>query len=657
MAKIGDLETRLRLEGRQFARGLKRADESVGRFVSSLGGLSGALGKLGPALAAVGVSAGFGVLAQRISAAAKESASWGATLVEASGLIGITTTQLDLMRRAFEANGVSVAEADQSLLRFNRRLEFARKQAVKGAGEYAESFADLGLDARQFASTEEAFRSVFQRLSGISDTARRGAIAFRLFGDSASSLDATFRAGISAFDQEIARQREIGVLASGNAATLKELDQTFTDLKNTLGVSTRNAIAESADEIEILVDLFTKLGTAAIRAGAQLSQILTGPAGGPPPAVAQLKELTESARDLGRQDLVDRIERIRIDAGRFGYDKLADDIKAVETQINLLSLSTKDLDTGFGKAAQTLSDTARAVLAGVSFDATEFAKSLSDARTENEALAALLADPEALEAYVAQKAALGDLQLQTASYSAELERLIKVRQRLDRPEAVPVPSVTIVPPEFDYRKAKADGALLAEAYGAALVEGYREVGDKALTTTFDEMGERLATSLVRAGESFVPLEDVAVSTARTTQYAWEQVSLTFSGILSRVDSWKDALIEIAGLASQVLAHFAGGGTLRSFFGFEDIPGRRRGGPTQAGKPYIVGEEGPELFVPRSSGTVIPANAQSQVAAAGINVQNLTIQGVTDPQVVYAGVRNLLREDWRRDINAVLSRQA
>jgi hypothetical protein len=36
-----------------------------------------------------------------------------------------------------------------------------------------------------------------------------------------------------------------------------------------------------------------------------------------------------------------------------------------------------------------------------------------------------------------------------------------------------------------------------------------------------------------------------------------------------------------------------------------IPGLASGGPAQAGQPYVVGEEGPELFVPRGSGTVIP----------------------------------------------------
>ena len=36
-----------------------------------------------------------------------------------------------------------------------------------------------------------------------------------------------------------------------------------------------------------------------------------------------------------------------------------------------------------------------------------------------------------------------------------------------------------------------------------------------------------------------------------------------------------------------------------------IPGRANGGPVNAGQPYMVGERGPELFVPRNSGGIIP----------------------------------------------------
>lgn len=47
-----------------------------------------------------------------------------------------------------------------------------------------------------------------------------------------------------------------------------------------------------------------------------------------------------------------------------------------------------------------------------------------------------------------------------------------------------------------------------------------------------------------------------------------------------------------------------------------IPGRAAGGPVNAGQGYIVGEKGPEYFVPRSSGTIVPNGG----GAGGTNVQ-------------------------------------
>lgn len=39
-----------------------------------------------------------------------------------------------------------------------------------------------------------------------------------------------------------------------------------------------------------------------------------------------------------------------------------------------------------------------------------------------------------------------------------------------------------------------------------------------------------------------------------------------------------------------------------------LPGRASGGPVTGGAPYMVGERGPELFVPRTSGTIVPNGA-------------------------------------------------
>lgn len=46
----------------------------------------------------------------------------------------------------------------------------------------------------------------------------------------------------------------------------------------------------------------------------------------------------------------------------------------------------------------------------------------------------------------------------------------------------------------------------------------------------------------------------------------------------------------------------------------NIPGRALGGPVGAGNTYIVGEKGPEIFVPSVSGTIIPNNQIGNVRA-------------------------------------------
>ena len=52
--------------------------------------------------------------------------------------------------------------------------------------------------------------------------------------------------------------------------------------------------------------------------------------------------------------------------------------------------------------------------------------------------------------------------------------------------------------------------------------------------------------------------------------------------------------------------------------------KAKGGPVKAGNPYIVGEEGPELFVPGATGTIIPNNnLQGSGRGAGGTVINIS----------------------------------
>jgi hypothetical protein len=69
-----------------------------------------------------------------------------------------------------------------------------------------------------------------------------------------------------------------------------------------------------------------------------------------------------------------------------------------------------------------------------------------------------------------------------------------------------------------------------------------------------------------------------------------------------------------------------------------------GGPMEAGHPYLVGEKGPELMVPSTSGTIIPNHA---LGGASVNLTYNIAPGVSASQVLQA--LNATREQTKADI--------
>ena len=74
-----------------------------------------------------------------------------------------------------------------------------------------------------------------------------------------------------------------------------------------------------------------------------------------------------------------------------------------------------------------------------------------------------------------------------------------------------------------------------------------------------------------------------------------------------------------------------GGFFKSIF-TTGIPGRAIGGSVQSGSPYMVGERGPELFVPSRSGSIVPNNKMG----SGM-VVNVDARGASDPAAVHQQV--------------------
>ena len=74
-----------------------------------------------------------------------------------------------------------------------------------------------------------------------------------------------------------------------------------------------------------------------------------------------------------------------------------------------------------------------------------------------------------------------------------------------------------------------------------------------------------------------------------------------------------AKIQMKAAAANLLS--SGGSLLSGLFG-----GRAIGGPVQANEPYVVGERGPELFVPATAGNIVPNNNMSSGTGGSTIVQ-------------------------------------
>jgi polyhydroxyalkanoate synthesis regulator phasin len=116
-----------------------------------------------------------------------------------------------------------------------------------------------------------------------------------------------------------------------------------------------------------------------------------------------------------------------------------------------------------------------------------------------------------------------------------------------------------------------------------------------------------------------------------------------------VDMIRQMLAQI--ISQQLLVAFFGmftGGTgfLANFSkaAISSIQGRASGGPVSAGRPYIVGERGPELFVPGSSGGIVP-NGAMMGGMTVAPVYNIDARGATAD--LQSSLPGILQENNRR----------
>ena len=151
-----------------------------------------------------------------------------------------------------------------------------------------------------------------------------------------------------------------------------------------------------------------------------------------------------------------------------------------------------------------------------------------------------------------------------------------------------------------------------------------------------ELEGPFAAGLDRAGRV---LENALVRALRTGKFGFDELKQVALASMAEIASTAirsgiaalggggSGSQTIAGSAAQILGAMLG------------APGRATGGPVAPGRPYVVGERGPEVFVPTSSGRI---EGYGQVGGRDVRV-NITINAPGgEPQALGRSSRQIAR---------------
>ena len=231
----------------EFERSFRKLTLSANRVARPMANFTKRVVSLRGAMAALAGGGAFGAVIKR-------STDLGASLVEASGRVGLSVEQFQELQRVFEGDGLAADKFEKAM----GRLANAVTQAGQGLSTYTRAFEQLGVEFRD--QQTGALRGAAEILSDLSDafptltsqTEKLGLVQ-QIFGTRSAAVLTVLDRGSASLARQREEMRSLGVVSDRNAATLKALNQDFTDLGNVVKTSLANAIAAASGNIRDLV--------------------------------------------------------------------------------------------------------------------------------------------------------------------------------------------------------------------------------------------------------------------------------------------------------------------------------------------------------------------------------------------------------------------
>ena len=439
----------------------------------------------------------------------------------------------------------------------------------------------------------------------------------------------------------------IDLLNDADAATArwqKTLDDTLANAMHVLKVVSGEIKADLADPNFQLPataqDLWEGMGgTPDATADAPLAG---GVADKPREKIKTAGQIAKAARDVARdleqvKDAAEDAKRAVADFGGDGLDPLASRLREVDDRFADLKKEITDqiAEARASVGAHTEAQAAIASLEQSLIDlSAAHATATANAKAQYEA-EQRLADLDAQRDTLEMQRRLSDLRASKSSSALSPQQ-----------EAVKAAEEQLADMRLDGLRRVAELEIARDTAqrenDAAAVERYN--GLIALQSEYN--AEVMATT----GEQLVAAQQVRDAWASFT----DQLNDTLADMIVKWDfdlnSIRDVFADIAKqLFLKPFLESATSGIGNFFNGLLGLPGRASGGQTFGGSTYWVGEDGPELFTPKSSGYVTPHDESVQMA--GRRGGTTVIQNITTPNAdSFRKSRRQVAADAKRGIN-------
>ena len=552
----------------------------------------------------------------------KSALEFSDRIVETAKANEVATASVLELSKALEENGGNAEDTSRIYSGFTQKME----SAVQGNAKAQESFAKLGvtLNDLRHLSEQDLFEKVINSLGNMKDAAERNGLAFETLGRSIRGVDLaglakSIQEGKGSMDEYAASVEKAHELSLKLTAAGKEMSLNFTNAVIPSLLAFYNEMTKSNgvshvffEALRIGMETVTILGERVLNTfkaiGMEIQHTFENAkilfTQGIDAAIADNKryekEVEEMAKNIATFEsnilnppkTEEKEKPKKEDINRPVIESYSKQILAEKElfaayqnreQLNLEMLSQKEKDKMLTKNEVEMQNAVNAVLNNQQKELDAIDQKMSQIDKRRPGAGALQAELERQKTLV---------QVSTDYYVQQTQKVVAANQ--------------------EARTKFETGWNEAFAQYKENAETMADVGKKSFTTVVDQMSSALETFVKTGKLNFSDLAKSIIADLIAIQIKAQATQL-FSNMFS-------------GFGGGIFGGSTGPAPVETATPI--MVSNATGGPLDAGQPSIVGENGPEVIVPRGNSTVIPNNQLGGMGGQTVqNVTNYNIQAI------------------------------